>query len=435
MKPVKNYFIPYFLLVICFMNFNLSAEEVVLPLGGSKLFKIKNHNIWIEKKSIILGQVVAGQLKISAKGIGKSYLKLNGNLHSIQVVSPQNLDLFQKINQLIATKIGLKAETKNSEIIISGRLYKMMDWIQLSKLISESEDYSFKASLSESLQEEANAYFNKIFVQNGLPEQKIQTLSHPVIRLHPSDPHFKEYETLLHPFGIKIIKDKTSLALAPVIKVQITVAEVNRSFSQNFGVEFSDSYQAEILPVTKIKDFEAKLHFLEDSGNGRLLASPNIICRSGKEAEFLAGGEFPIRIRNKFSSDITWKKYGVLLKVQPKADSLGRMSIGIQSEISSLDKANSVDDIPAITTNKVSSYFDLTDSKIIALSGLLTDVQGNNSKGFPFLARLPILGGLFSSQSFLKKRSELIIFVKPTIMKMSEDFNKAKDKAQHLGEL
>jgi pilus assembly protein CpaC len=422
--------------IICLISFITTkslAKDFVIATGENKTLALKGNTIWIEKKNVITGQVKGNSLIITGKEVGASYVKIKDELIKFQVVKPQNYFLFKKINSLLSNKIGLKAETKNSAIIVSGSLYKLTDWIDLSKLISADEEFLFKANIEEALQEEAESYFNKLFADQGLPEQKIQINNNPLLRIHPQDPHFKDYEEILNPYGIKVIKDKTALSLAPVIKVQITVAEINRGFAQNYGVDFSDSYQAEILPTTKIKDFEAKLHFLESSGNGKLLASPNIICRSGKEAEFLAGGEFPIKVRSKFGGDIVWKKYGVLLKVNPKADSLGRMSIGIQSEVSSIDKSLSIDGIPAISTNKVSSYFDLTGSKIIALSGLLTDVRGDNYSGFPVLSRLPIIGSLFSSRDFLNKRTELMIFVKPSIMKMNEDYSKAKNKINHLG--
>lgn len=411
------------------------GKEFILSTGERKSFPIKGNTIWIEKKSIITGKVQGRSLIITGHNVGSSYLKLNESLYKIQVVKPQNQSLFKKINQLFTSKLGLMVSTKNSQVYVTGELYKMNDWIDIAQLVEDEDDYTFKAAIADNIHQEAQAYFNKIFRENGLPEQKIQIGNTPLLRLHPQDFHFKEYENLLKPFGIKVVKDKTSLTLAPVVKVQITVAEMNRGFAQNYGVDFADTYKAEVLPTTKIKEFEAKLHFLETSGQGKLLASPNIICRSGKEAEFLAGGEFPIKTRSKFGNDIVWKKYGILLKVNPKADSIGRMSIGIQSEVSSIDKSLSIDGIPAISTNKVSSYFDLTDSKIIALSGLLTDIRNQGYSGFPFLSRLPILGTLFSSRDFLNKRTELIIFVKPSIMKMTEDYHKVKNKPQHLGDL
>ncbi|MCB0369109.1 MAG: type II and III secretion system protein, partial [Bdellovibrionales bacterium] len=420
------------ILFLALFNLNALGREFILAIGASQSLPLIGHSVWIEKKRIIQGIVSNNRLIITGKNTGSSYLKIKDQLYKFQVVNPQSVHLVKKINNLLNKKIGLKVITRNSRIQITGTLYKFSDWLDVAKIISTEEEYDFKASLSSSLQEEADSYFNKLFADSGLPEQKIQIRNHPILRIHPNDIHLKEYKTILHPYGVQVITDASVLRLSPVIKVQITVAEINRGFAQNYGIDFSDSYKAELLPTPKMVDFEAKLHFLETSGKGKLLASPNIICKSGKQAEFLAGGEFPIKTHSKYGSTIIWKKYGVMLKVKPKADAIGRMSIGIESEISSIDKSLSIDDVPAISTNKVSSYFDLTSSRIIALSGLLTDIQTDGYRGIPFLSRLPIIGSLFSSSDFLSKRTELMIFVKPSIMKMTPDYKPNLNELSHL---
>ena len=66
-------------------------------------------------------------------------------------------------------------------------------------------------------------------------------------------------------------------------------------------------------------DLVLELKALETKGLGRVLASPNLLCRSGSVAEFLAGGELPIRTSQYFGGEMVWKKHGVLLKVKPVA--------------------------------------------------------------------------------------------------------------------
>ncbi|MCK6597269.1 MAG: pilus assembly protein [Bdellovibrionaceae bacterium] len=428
----KKYFLIHCIFRLLLFAGIANSKELILSLGESQKFIIKTPTIWIEKKSVIRGEIKGKFLQVTSNGIGSSYLKLNGELYKIQVVEPQNISFYQKIHSLLSKKLGLKVETKSGAIVITGNLYKLSDWIEIAKLVSPEESYIFQAFLSDKVRDDANSFLNQLFLDHGLPEQSVQLSKFPLIRLNHKDPHFYEYQKLLKPYGIQIIKDNTSLTLEPVIKVQITVVEINRGFAQNYGVDFSESYTAELLPVTKLKDFEAKIHFLESSGNGKILASPNIICKSGKEAEFLAGGEFPIKTSNRKNAQVVWKKYGVLLKVKPLADSLGRISLGIESEVSNIDKSMSSDGIPGITTNKVSSYFDLTESRVIALSGLLTDVQGENYSGLPVLSRLPIIGTLFSSNDFLTKKTELVIFVKPSIMRFNKEYKAGKEKPKHL---
>ena len=155
---------------------------------------------------------------------------------------------------------------------------------------------------------------------------------------------------------------------------------------------------------------------LEKNGFAKVLASPNILCRSGKEAHFFAGGELPITIVNYKVQDVVWKKYGIILKVKPKADFSGKMSISIETEVSSIDPSTEGKGVPALFTNKIQSHFDLTESRLIALSGLIKNEQSENSSGLPGLARLPVLGPLFSSKEFRDDRTELVVFVQPEVI-------------------
>jgi pilus assembly protein CpaC len=147
-----------------------------------------------------------------------------------------------------------------------------------------------------------------------------------------------------------------------------------------------------------------------------------LLCRSGKEAEFMAGGEFPVKVSSFRSSEVVWKSYGIRLHVKPLADVSGRMSIAIETEVSELDESHKTDDqIPGLFTNKMQTHFDLTRSRTIALSGLIKSGQSRHSSGLPGLSSLPILGPLFSSQEFKDEQSELVIFVTPEVMKADDD--------------
>ena len=163
-------------------------------------------------------------------------------------------------------------------------------------------------------------------------------------------------------------------------------------------------------------------NFLEASdGAGKVLASPNLLCRSGKEAEFFAGGEFPIKVKSFGSQDVIWKRYGVILKVKPRADAQGQMSIAIQTEVSTLDQSVAVDGVPGILANRIESHFDLRRPRTIALSGLFKHETGNSTSGLPGLARIPILGKLFGSEDWMDHKTELVIFVTPEVLPPEKD--------------
>lgn len=392
---------------------------------------IHGNQIWIEKKSILRAQVVGRSLKIIGIETGYSYLKIKNTLYFVQVVRPSQMDLFNKLSGLIKNRLGLKLKVSQTRIEITGHLFRFEDWLHIAESINDQDEYAFKAKISSELVPQIKRFFINQFKIRGLADQRINFEGEPQLKLHTRDPHFTEYKSLLRKYGIPVVKDSTSLILEPIIKVQITVAEIDRAFIQRYGLELGSPLQSEVLPTTQFKTFEAELHMLEASGRGRLLASPNILCKSGKEADFWAGGEIPIKNSTRNVSNVQWKKYGVYLKVKPKADYLGRISVSLQTEVSSLDSSLTVDGVPGISTNRVSSYFDLPETKIIALSGLLKEVDGNSYSGLPLLSRLPILGPLFSSRNFQQKKTELVIFVKPEVMTRETDIN-VFSKPKHL---
>jgi pilus assembly protein CpaC len=217
--------------------------------------------------------------------------------------------------------------------------------------------------------------------------------------------------------GISVLIAADSLELLPVIRVDITVVEMSKDASRTIGIQWPESAQFQVLPdrITTSDSLQATLYAMESRGEVKMLASPNLICRSGKEAEFLAGGEVPIKVSNYKVHEVIWRKYGVLLKIKPVADSTGRISLSIETEVSSLSDL-SPDGTPSIKTNRVSSQFDLSHPRVVALSGLLKESERNKADGVAFLSKIPILGSLFSSQNFQSNKSELVIFVHPRLM-------------------
>ncbi|NUN04413.1 MAG: type II and III secretion system protein [Bdellovibrio sp.] len=414
---MKNFIL--FSIFISSLSF-ANPNNLTLPLGTSQRLPLKGESsVWIQDREILKAEVQGTYLVIRGSREGKTLLKVGANSYSIQVLHPAKTDSLEDLQRELKNLVGLSSRVAEGDLLIQGRLYRMKDWARLAEVARAREfSYQMRAELSVSLQEEAQEYFQDLFANAKLPPQTIIFQPSPEIRVNTADLLFKKYQQLLKPFGISVLKDENSLDIAPTVKVQITVVEIKRTFSLKYGLDWSKSYSAQVIDANKTSplDLPFDVHAMESSGQGKILASPNILCRSGKEAEFLAGGEFPIKIVGYRTQDLVWKRYGILLKVKPKADAAGRISLSIDTEITTLDQGMAVDNIPGLLTNRVSSHFDLTRPQTIALSGLLKSEDGESSSGLPFLSRLPILGALFSSKDFREHRSELVIFVRPTIL-------------------
>lgn len=410
-------------LALLFLHLPLLAAEknITLSLGESHRIPLRGTpSIWIQNRNIIKADGMGSQLILKAQNEGRTTLKIANDVYEIQVLHPLKTNSFDEFQKFLKNIVGLSIQMKDGDLHIKGTLYRLQDWVRIADFArAQRITYQMQAEIPFSLQGQVQAYFSDRLTAAKLPPQTLIFDSRPEIRIKASELSGKKYDLFFSSFGVQVIRDDSSLAIEPTVKVEITVAEVKKSLSRKWGLQWPESYAATVMPdgSWSHNGLQLQLNGVEDSGDAKILASPNILCRSGQEAEFLAGGEFPIKVLGYRSESVMWRRYGISLKVKPRADAAGRISLSVETEVTSLDKATAVDNIPGLRINKVSSHFDLTKPQTIALSGLITNEDGISSKGLPWLSKVPVLGGLFSSKDFLESRSELVIFVRPTIVK------------------
>ena len=164
------------------------------------------------------------------------------------------------------------------------------------------------------------------------------------------------------------------------------------------------------------------LDMLKQNGLVKILAEPTLVCRSGEEAQFLAGGEIPIPVPQGLGSTaIEYKPFGVALTFTPVVLDNDRISLKVFPEVSELDYSNAVSfsgaTIPALTSRRASTTVELGDGQSFAVAGLLKDNVRESADKYPVLGDIPILGALFSSSEYQKAKSELVIIVTPHLAK------------------
>lgn len=417
--PVQNFKYYFFLALVFLSNLsNASDNQILLSVG--------------EKKQVFsLEALTLSQNKvIQVKDLGKSFLfqglkpgfttvRLGKKLYEIFVLSENQKATYQLLQDILKHKLGLEVRLAQGQVELSGKLINLQDWFEISDHCQKIQcDYIAKFDIRETQQKFLQKKISLYLQSYGLNAYQIRWIPdiHLVLsdQIKSSDPIY----AISKRFGFRISEEKNALELAPTVEVRILIAEIKKRNQEMFGLDWPTSYATKILPSFDGLSNEAELTLkaLTLSGAGRVLASPRIICRSGKESEFLAGGEIPIKIISQKTADVIWKKYGIVLKFKPQADFSGRMSLGIETEISKIDLANSVDGIPGFETSRVQSHFDLVSNQVIALSGLLRMDQGESTQGVSMLAKLPIIGSLFSSVDFQRHETELVIFVQPRVI-------------------
>ncbi len=423
------------LLLLLLKTLSADAQTLLISLGQSEKIKSSTAALWIEDKKILRGEFSGGAWTLQGAHEGSTYVQSGNQLYHVHVLHPKKRKIWEDLNKVIKNYVGLRPEVKGGQLTIQGRLYRWQEWLSLSHFFKNKEvPYIFEAEIPEFLKEKAQNYFEEKMNALGVVPMKLKFSQPPELKLAENQEFFEKYENLLRPFGVTIAKDKLAIEMLPVVKLEMTIMEINKNLKRKYGLSWPESFSAQIFPDFSWSAFSAELDNLEQNGQGKILASPNLLCRSGQEASFLVGGEFPIKISTKSVKQVVWKNYGISLKFKPRADSSGRMSIAIDSEVSSLDPSLMIDGVPALKTHKVSSHFDLVKSELVALSGLLKDEQGQHSQGLAGLAHLPILGALFGSQDFQNNKTELVIFVRPSLVKHGPR-EKINPNLQHLSEV
>src|SRR5438132_1075230 len=156
---------------------------------------------------------------------------------------------------------------------------------------------------------------------------------------------------------------------------------------------------------------------LETKNLLQILAEPNLIAVNGKEARFLAGGEFPFPIVQPGAGftavSIQFKEFGVRLKFTPVIMPNGNIHLRVVPEVSTLDFANALTisgfTIPALSTRRADTEFELQDGQSFVIAGLMDNRVTNIVNKVPGLGDIPILGNFFKSTSKQKSNAELMV--------------------------
>jgi len=169
----------------------------------------------------------------------------------------------------------------------------------------------------------------------------------------------------------------------------------------------------------------------------QILAEPNIVAQNGKQASFLAGGEYPYPVvqgggaGSPATVTIQFKEYGVRLNFIPTITPRGTIRLQVAPEVSTLDFTNAVElsgfQVPAISTRKVNTEVDLGDGQSFVIGGLLDNRDTETFEKIPFIGDIPILGKFFQSMQITKTNTELMVVVTPEIVAPIEAGAKVPD--------
>jgi pilus assembly protein CpaC len=305
-------------------------------------------------------------------------------------------------------------------------------------------------------------------LQEIYPKEKLNlSLSGDLLVLYgsPSTPEIAtRAESLLKAASKNVVNMLDTPRISDVVSLKVRIAEVQRSALQEFGAHlsllqknsaastpssagtgsflqgrdidgrqllgsvFSLSDIGQLFLFQPDTDISAIIKALVSRNLAQILAEPNLLAVSGKEASFLAGGELPIPIAQGSSGGslqftILWKEFGVRLKFVADVLNDQLIHMKVAPEVSSLDFANGVSlpgsskPIPAISTRKAETEIELLNGQSFAIAGLIDNRLIESSAKIPGLGDIPILGNLFRSKAYQRNNSELLVLVTPQLVK------------------
>jgi pilus assembly protein CpaC len=164
-------------------------------------------------------------------------------------------------------------------------------------------------------------------------------------------------------------------------------------------------------------NFGVAIQALQQKNLLQILAEPNLIAVNGKEASFLAGGEFPFPIvqpgQGFTAVSISFKEFGVRLRFTPVIMPNGNIHLRVVPEVSQLDFTNGLTisgfNIPALSTRRADTEFELQDGQSFVIAGLIDNRLTNIGNKIPGIGDIPILGNLFKSKNMQKSNTELMV--------------------------
>lgn len=173
----------------------------------------------------------------------------------------------------------------------------------------------------------------------------------------------------------------------------------------------------------------AIINAVKSDTKSNLLSTPSIMTLDNQEARILVGQEIPITTGEALGSNldnafrtIQRENVGIQLEVKPQINSGGAIKLFLRQEVSSIaGPVSSTSDELILNKREIETTITVDDGQIVALGGLLDDSERRTIEKVPFLGDLPGVGALFRSKSRTRSKTNLMIFIRPTIIRNAAD--------------
>lgn len=184
-----------------------------------------------------------------------------------------------------------------------------------------------------------------------------------------------------------------------------------------------------IVEVAKNVWFGSIINAVKSDTESNILSTPSIMTLDNQEAKLLVGQEVPVTTGEALSNDfdnvfrtVQRQNVGIQLDVKPQVNSSGSIKLFIRQEVSSVAGPVSTRSSDLIINKReFKTVLTVDDGEILAIGGLLDDAERRTIEKIPLLGDIPVLGELFKSRSRSRSKTNLMVFIRPTIIRSREE--------------
>jgi general secretion pathway protein D len=183
------------------------------------------------------------------------------------------------------------------------------------------------------------------------------------------------------------------------------------------------------LDIGKNAIFGTIINAIASDTESNLLATPHIVTLNNQKAKFLVGQEVPVSTGEQLSANfenafrtVQRQEVGIKLEVTPQVNAQGDVKLFLKQEVSSVaGPVSSRSSDLILNKREFETTLTVGDGQLLAIGGLLNDDERRTIERIPLLSDIPLIGELFKSRSRSRSKTNLMVFIRPTILRSRAD--------------
>ncbi|MEI7599179.1 MAG: type II secretion system secretin GspD [Aestuariivirga sp.] len=236
---------------------------------------------------------------------------------------------------------------------------------------------------------------------------------------------------------------------ATQVLINTTIAEVRLNDTLRYGVQayfqsgnfsfmLSDSKSLTDSVITPkfpgmnfvlggVKSPQLVVDALAKVTNVRIVSSPSVLVMENETATIKVGDQVPIQTQTETTqggqtvNSYEYRDTGVILKVKPRINANGVVSIDLGQELSALQDTTGINGQPQFSQRTISSKVSVNDQQTVLLGGLINGTEDRSRMTVPGADKLPLFGKLIGTTGGIATRTEMIVFITPTIIRNGDE--------------